>query len=296
LVTTAAEHSVWAQQGSVDASKRTYASVKAALDASDELDGISYEVFLQGSYANDTNTRGDSDVDVVVMMISTFMPETTRLNAAEKTWHAQTRIPGTTSVAELRQKVERALRAYYGSSRVQSKNKCFRVAKGPNTVDADVVPALQHRLFTRYTPAGSAEWIEGISIQPLRGERIVNYPKVHRKNGQAKNAATNGNYKPAVRQVKRLRRKAVDQGLLGPKDAPGYLLECMVSNVPDQYFVADPSDRIRKIVTYLSVLTPDVLRSMMWSGDRIHKLFVDDPGQHNEYTAARVLDVLWKLL
>lgn len=148
MVTTAAEHTAWTQQGSVDASKRTFASVKAALAASDELNGVGYEAFLQGSYANDTNTRGDSDVDVVVMMTSTFMPETARLSAAEQTWHAQNRIPGTTFAAELRQKVERALRAYYGSARVQSKNKCLRVAKGTNTVDADVVLALQHRLFT----------------------------------------------------------------------------------------------------------------------------------------------------
>jgi hypothetical protein len=192
--------------------------------------------------------------------------------------------------------VERALRSYYGSARVESKNKCLRVARTAGYVDADVVPAQQHRLFTSYSPSGYAEWVEGISIQPLRGGRIVNYPKEHIKNGQAKNSAANGNYKPAVRQVKRLRRRAVELGHLVKSDAPGYVLECLVSNVPERYFDNDASTRLQRIVTYLSVFDAAALRDQMWSGDRIHKLFVTDPGEHNEYTAARVLDVLWKLL
>lgn len=296
MATTAAEHAAWAQQGSVDASRRTYASVREALSRSSELQRIDYEVFLQGSYANNTNTRGDSDVDVVVMMTSTFMPETTRLTALERSYYARDRIPGTTSAPELRDMVGRALRSYYGAGRVESKNKCIKVAKREGYVDADVVPALQHRLLTSYNSIAASNWIEGISITPLQGDRIVNYPKEHIKNGQAKNATAGGYYKQAVRQVKRLRRKAVDFGLLSRTDAPGYLLECLVSNVPDHLFVADTSQRLRNIVAYLTFFKPESLLEMMWSGDRIHKLFDDDPGEHNQCTAARVLDVLWKLL
>jgi hypothetical protein len=295
-VTTVAERSSWTAQGSADASKRTYDSVKAALSRSFELQGVEYEVFLQGSYANSTNTRGDSDVDVVVMLTSTFMPDTARLSPMEKQYHQIHRVPGTTTASEFRGKIERALRGYYGNARVSPKNKCIRVAKADGYVDADVVPAQQHRLYTSYSASGRSEWTEGISIQPLQGGRIVNYPKEHIRNGQAKNGAANGYYKPTVRQVKRLRRRAVDLGLLGPKDAPGYLLECLVSNVPTEYFVSDPSDRLVKIIAYLSVYNAKTLLSHMWSGDRIHKLFDDDPGEHNQYTAKRVIDVLWELL
>ncbi|NQX10365.1 nucleotidyltransferase [Microbacteriaceae bacterium VKM Ac-2855] len=270
--------------------------MKTALELSTELDDIDYKVFLQGSYANDTNTRGDSDVDVVVMMTSTFMPDTSQLGATEKDSHARNRIPGTTTAQELRGKVERALRSYYGDSRIEPKNKCLRVAKTAGYVDADVVPALQHRRFTSYTPSGSSDWIEGISIQPLRGERIVNYPKEHIRNGQSKNGVANGNYRPTVRQVKRLRRRAVDLGRLSRTDAPGYLLECLVSNVPNRYFENDPSDRLLGVLSYLSIFDAAALREEMWSGDRIHKLFIDDPGEHNEYIAARVLGVLWDLV
>ena len=48
----------------------TYTSIKAALDAHTWPDGMKYEPYLQGSYANFTNIRGNSDVDIVVELIS----------------------------------------------------------------------------------------------------------------------------------------------------------------------------------------------------------------------------------
>lgn len=74
----------WTQQGSQGAAKLTYDAVKLALLLCDDLDKYQYEVFLQGSYANSTNTCGDSDVDVVVMLTSTFTSDTSRLSVAEK--------------------------------------------------------------------------------------------------------------------------------------------------------------------------------------------------------------------
>lgn len=296
MVTTTQEHQDWVAQGSVSASRRTYTSVKSALDRSAELRGVGYEVFLQGSYANSTNTRGDSDVDVVVMLTSTFMPETSRLSIAERQSYESARVPGRTTSFDFRAMVERALYDYYDAGLVDPKNKCIKVRKRDGYVDADVVPAMQQRLLTSYPSADAAQFIEGISITPLRGPRIVNYPKEHLKNGQAKNLRAGGHYKATVRQVKRLRRKAVSLGLIGPDIAPGYLLECLVSNVPDELFVNDPSDRLLKVVAHLSTFSAAGLHNTMWSGDRIHKLFVTDPGGHDQDTAERILDVLWDLL
>ncbi|MFJ5976364.1 nucleotidyltransferase domain-containing protein [Pseudarthrobacter oxydans] len=296
MVTTVEEHRAWEAQGSVDASSRTYTSVKTALDRSAELRRLQYEVFLQGSYANATNTRGDSDVDVVVMLTSTYMPETSRLSGGEQQKYASDRIPGTTSSVDFRSLVEQALRNYYDTGLVDPKNKCIKVKKRDGYVDADVVPAMQQRLFTRYPSLDGATYVEGISITPLQGARLVNYPKEQIKNGQAKNAQADGNYKATVRQVKRLRRKAVSLGLLGADVAPGYLLECLISNVPDELFVNNPSERLLKVMAYLQNFTSSGLHEAMWSADRIHKLFVSDPGGHSPYMAEHILNVLWDLL
>ncbi len=296
MPTTESERRSWITPGAQDAAQRTYASVQAALKQWAPLRGLDFEVFLQGSYANSTNTRGDSDVDIVVMLKTTFMPDTSRLSTSEKqTWESQ-RVPGTLTIKDFRSHVHDALVSYYGTVRVQAKDKCIRVAKTEGYVDADVVPAYQYRLYTSYGTWTAPEWIEGISIHPLSGGSIVNYPKVHRVNGSAKNDRCHEDYKPAVRQVKRLRRRAVDLGKVGKSDAPGYLLECMVFNVPDSVFTYDDAARLPGVVGHLHSLSAETMAATFWSCDRIHHLFQDDPGQHNQYTAKRVIDTLWEIL
>lgn len=46
----------WSHQGSISQSSSTYATIKRAIEASDtKYADKDYEVFLQGSYGNDTN-------------------------------------------------------------------------------------------------------------------------------------------------------------------------------------------------------------------------------------------------
>src|SRR6476646_4492905 len=47
-------------------------AVKKAIDATAKLNTKSIEVFVQGSYANRTNVRQDSDVDICVLYTGAF--------------------------------------------------------------------------------------------------------------------------------------------------------------------------------------------------------------------------------
>jgi tRNA nucleotidyltransferase (CCA-adding enzyme) len=49
--------------------------VKDAVSSSNELKDKNIDIFVQGSYANDTNVRAESDVDVCVMLKDTFYSE-----------------------------------------------------------------------------------------------------------------------------------------------------------------------------------------------------------------------------
>lgn len=292
-----AEQRQWTQQGSQDAAKHTYDEVKKALAPVVANHGYGVDIFLQGSYANATNTRGDSDVDIVVLLESVYVPDTRRLNEAEKAREAASGTPSTTTSTTFRIEVEMALWDHFGVSNVQSKNKCLFIPKAGGRVDADVVPAFEHRLYTAFPASGSPSYIEGISIKPLDGSRIVNYPKRHIANGQTKNQAGGGNYKKTVRQVKRLRRRAVEMGVVRPDAAPGYMLECMVYNVPTHYFTeSDDVDRLRSVMAWLSIHSAEEMARDFKSCDEVHWLFRTDPGRHNEYTAKNVIDQMWKIL
>ena len=57
---------VWCNQGATVTSANTHASIRIALAAHTWPAGMPYNAYLQGSYPNYTNIRGNSDVDLVV--------------------------------------------------------------------------------------------------------------------------------------------------------------------------------------------------------------------------------------
>ena len=64
----------WSHHEAGTAFKQAHVPIREALDAYKGLKQFKYEVFLQGSYKNDTNLGGDSDVDVVVRLSSKLKP------------------------------------------------------------------------------------------------------------------------------------------------------------------------------------------------------------------------------
>jgi tRNA nucleotidyltransferase (CCA-adding enzyme) len=75
----------WSHQGAVTTAKTTHESIRNALAANTSpIRDKSYEVYLQGSYKNTTNIRGDSDVDVVAQLNSTFQDDLSALPLAQE--------------------------------------------------------------------------------------------------------------------------------------------------------------------------------------------------------------------
>ena len=59
----------WSHPGAGPGSRDTYDSVRTALESPKAVyKDKDYEVFLQGSYGNDTNIYGESDVDTVIRL------------------------------------------------------------------------------------------------------------------------------------------------------------------------------------------------------------------------------------
>ena len=68
-----AQLDTWSHQGSVTQSSGTYQTMRNALIApTAPYAGRAYDVFLQGSYGNDTNIYAESDVDTVIRLDAIF--------------------------------------------------------------------------------------------------------------------------------------------------------------------------------------------------------------------------------
>ena len=74
---------VWSHQGAETTARATHEAIRAAIQQQTFPPGARFEVFLQGSYKSATNIRGDSDVDLVAQLSSSFWSDTSWLRPDE---------------------------------------------------------------------------------------------------------------------------------------------------------------------------------------------------------------------
>lgn len=216
--------------------ERTEHQIKDALKAHPRLASQPIRIYAKGSYANNTNVRLDSDVDINVEYTGGFYYDFHGIDNVDDQLRQRAGInkyTGPYSEFEIfKEDVEQALRAVFGAA-VKREDKCITVRNGATTLPADVVPCWEYRYF--YDGRGSSAFNQGTVLFPDKGyRRIVNYPQQHHDNGVAKNTRTGRSYKRAVRSLKRLENEMVASGVID--EVPSYLIECLVYSCPDACF------------------------------------------------------------
>jgi hypothetical protein len=225
----------WSHQGSVTQSSATYATVKTSLEASDtKYAGKDIEVFLQGSYGNDTNIYAESDVDVVIRLDSIYHYDVRALTAPELATFNANLIPGTYPYADYKTHVIAALVKSFGAADVQPGKNAVKIKTNGTRRSADVVIATQ--CWSYYSGRWPLQYERGICFFTSSGDRIVNYPKQHSDNCTSKHQTTKQWFKPMVRILKNMRSKLVEDGAIADGSAPSYFLEGLLYNVPDDKF------------------------------------------------------------
>jgi predicted nucleotidyltransferase len=205
-------------------------AVRKAIDASTKLSSKAIDVFTQGSYANRTNVRQDSDVDICVLYTGEFFPDYSMSQGLNDAVFGYS--DGTYPYAEFKNDVETALVSYFGRASVTRGKKAFDVHANTYRIDADVVPCLEHR---RLMGTPQSNWsVSGTELRPDDGGRIVNWPRQNYKNAVEKNDATGRRFKAVTRILKRLRNEMAGEGYEAAEPIPSYLIECLVWNVPNE--------------------------------------------------------------
>lgn len=245
---------VWANRGATVSAQKTHESVRLALlGSSSPLAGHDFEIYLQGSYRNDTNIYGDMDVDIVVQLNETFTDGTGAVPALMQGAFRQLRTPATYFWHDFRSDVISALRSYYGSASVIPRNKCVEVI-GPYGMSADVIPAIQYRLHLPSSGPLAPSYLEGIAFWTHNeGRMVINYPKLHYENGVYKNSEsqTGGWFKPSVRVFKNLRNRLVLNQSVPTDAAPSYFVQCLLYNVPSSEFGLNYQSTVLRSLTWL---------------------------------------------
>lgn len=216
-------------------------AIRKAIRGAPELAKRSIDVYVTGSYRNNTNTRADSDIDVAVVLRDVIFYELPADGSGPREMLG--RHDAEYTFAAYRDAVGAALRSRFDARSVTDGNKAFDVHASGDRLAADVAAFMLHRRYTgKKTATGAWEFFEGIELRPRNAPatRIINWPEQHYERGVAKNDATNGRYKHMVRIFKHLRVDMAEQGNGEQRSAAGqagsFFLECLVYNAPNTCF------------------------------------------------------------
>ena len=259
----------WATPPGRDEERRCENAIRAirnAIDNSPKLKHRSIKIFPQGSYRNRVNVRQDSDVDVGVLCDDSFIPYypsgTTRATFGNTLADYQ--------YGQFKNEVEEALIEHFGAKAVCRGNKAIDVRESSYHVDADVVPFFEYRHYR-----ANGDFYCGVALRPDNGGKIHNYPErlldtwpqapLHYENGVSKNKHTHRSYKGVVRILKKVRHEMEESNIDIAQKIPGFLIECMVWNAPNEHFKWSTwEDKAQAVLQYLWSNLQDGMASKDW--------------------------------
>lgn len=211
-------------------------------------DGYEVKIFLQGSYANNTNVKKNSDIDIAVVEEDRFYSDYRFGTNADDYGNCKAKPRERT----FKDEVLLLLKKKFGDD-VTRKNKSIKISGNSYRKDVDTVPSYRYRDYSKDFSFDENNYIPGICIFTDDGNRIINYPEQHLENGVKKNNNTKSYFKKMVRVAKEMRYLMKGMGYDSAKNISSYLVECLIWNVPDYKFTNYSSYRFifEDVVNYL---------------------------------------------
>jgi hypothetical protein len=237
---------IWSHQGSIVNSAATANSIKDAINSFTGFPAdIGFDVYLSGSYKNDTNIYGESDVDVVVELTSTFYH-----NLSQQQAKGIGISPATYSTGEFKRSVIHCLEQKFGGANVAVGNKAIVVHPGTSSrLYADVLVC---STFRYYTSLNQSSYIEGVGFVPGNSYLVTkNFPKIHSAKDTTKHQQTYNRFKPTVRIFKNMKKTLINRNAIDTKLAPSYFIECLLFNIPNSLFVNGHWQTVYNILDHL---------------------------------------------
>ena len=175
----------WERPASENEEQRISNAIRMIKDAIDSSENLKFrrnniEIFIQGSYANNTNVRSNSDVDVCIMLKEPFF--SIYPNGMQRENYGF--VADSYSFNEFRIDLLNALQSKF--SNVVAGNKSLKISSNSYRVEADAIPAFQYRNYEVNNSYSSDNFVEGIKFYTANSTEVINYPKQHIANGKEK--------------------------------------------------------------------------------------------------------------
>ena len=258
--------------------KVTANKIKSLLRTNTNLNyEFDFEIYLQGSYKNSTNTQ-HSDIDVIVQLhkIKDRNLQNKYIKREER-W------------SYFKSKVENELIYIFGRENIISGNKAIKIDDKIFHCTIDILPCLEVYHYN-YLNDNVYESINFWTKNDFR--QIKHFPKLHFKNGIIKQKDTNNLYKPTIRLFKNIRLLLIENNLIDREDISSYFIECLLSNIPSSLFSKNIEQNLISITKYL---TKAKLETFLHQ-HKISKLIGESPEQLQMHNAKLFIQHLEELI
>lgn len=230
--------------------ERTERMIREAISAYGAFVDCDLKIYTKGSYANNTNVRSDSDVDIAVQCQELFYWG----EAAPGTHVTTSPYRGIWTAGKFRAEVLAAVRAKFPGQVDASGSAALRIRSGTARAEADVVLCFDYRYYT--TPN---KYVMGSRVVKTNGALITNYPEQHLRNGRLKNKETSLRYKKIVRILKRVENSMATAHT--NKELPSYFIESLVYNVPNSILIGpDWTGSVRRAIAHILTMLAGMSR------------------------------------
>lgn len=236
--------------------------IKDAIAKHDALKGKDIEIFAQGSYANNTNVRLNSDVDINIMLKDTFYSKYPNGKSREDYGFTE----GTNDFDIYKGEVLKALQNKFEIDNILVGNKSFKILENSYHVEADAVATFQYRNYSGDANNDPDNFIKGVKFFDRNNNEVINYPKIHIENGIQKNTNTSRKFKRLIRIYKRAKIHMGENGTSVSDNITSFLLECLIWNLPNSYFSSYSTwnDIVKNSIIYLFNQTKETEKCKEW--------------------------------
>ncbi|CAC9963781.1 hypothetical protein [uncultured Gammaproteobacteria bacterium] len=287
----------WSSAASTSEEQRISNAIKMVKDAikfSGDLQYKDIEVFVQGSYANNTNVRANSDIDVCIMLKDVFFSE-----YPDGLTRGDYGFPVSDyRFSTYRSSVIKALSSKFGNENIVLGNKSIKIKSNSYRIEADAVPCLQYRNYDYQNSRNPDDFIEGHKIDAQNGEEVISYPKQHIENGKEKNTETQRRFKRTVRVFKKIRYHMIDNGEPVNSNISSFLIECLLWNVPNNIFIENNTheNRVKESIRYLYFKTKDQKKECKQWGEVSEILYLFNDKKWDIVMVNKFLQRMWEYL
>jgi hypothetical protein len=243
--------------------------IRTAIDNHPGLSARTIEVYPTGSYHNNTNVKGESDIDVAVVCHDSIFFDVPPGDTAAKFGIAT---PAAYSFDAFRQDVHDALAERFGDGMTPG-DKAFNVHENTYHLEADVTPFFEYRKYSgEVTAQNTWATTNGVKSFGASGGSFINYHIDHYDQGVKRNKATGLRFKRIARIIKNVKFDMIECGTPAAKavgeKVPSFLIECLVFNAPDSCFNQGTDGYVEDVRRVIR----DLWNSTKPTGDAVEKM------------------------